>query len=78
MRIDLYRRSEAHHRFSYLAVPEGRPIPQEAINIDWQSVSRGTEMDDGADAWPAHGIQRPGEQIAQKGYAITSVTLMPG
>ncbi|WP_370590533.1 DUF6139 family protein [Xylophilus sp. ASV27] len=48
------------------------------MNIDWQSVSRGTEMDDGADAWPAHGIQRPGEQIAQKGYAITSVTLMPG
>src|SRR5690606_13038469 len=36
MRLDIYRRPEPEGRFSYLAVPEGKPIPQEAINTDWE------------------------------------------
>jgi hypothetical protein len=76
MRMDIYRRPEADGKFSHLAVPEGKPIPQEAINTDWESESRGHELDDGADRWEDYGITRPGEQIAQKGYAITSLDQM--
>jgi hypothetical protein len=73
MRIDLYRRPEPDGLYSYLAVPEGKPIPQEAINTDWLPEARALEVDEGADALPDYRIERPLQQISAKGYAITSV-----
>lgn len=76
MRVDIYRRPEAEGRFSHLAVPEGKPIPQEATNIDWARQQQGVEMDETQAHWDALGIPEPGRQL-QKGYAITSVTEQP-
>lgn len=36
MRVDIYRRAEHDGIFSYLAVPEGKLIPEEVTNTDWQ------------------------------------------
>ena len=73
MRADIYRRAEQNGVFSYLAVPEGTPIPQEAINTDWESEARALEIDEAADALPNYHIAQPLEQISAKGYAITSL-----
>lgn len=72
MRIDIYRRPEHNSLFSYLAVPEGKPIPEEATSTDWLSEATGVELDEDGDALPAYHIEQPVEQIAAKGYAITS------
>jgi hypothetical protein len=74
MRIDLYRRPEADNQFSYLAVPEGKRIPEEATSTDWVVASEGVEMGDEAVALRDYGMPTPARQIAEKGYAITSVT----
>ncbi|WP_305806881.1 DUF6139 family protein [Stenotrophomonas sp. YIM B06876] len=74
MRMDIYRRAEAQEKFSHLAVPEGRPIPQEAINVDWESEHRGIELDEDARHWDRYGIAEPGRQIREKGYAITQLS----
>jgi uncharacterized protein DUF6139 len=76
MRMDIYRRPEADNKFTYLAVPEGRPIPQEAINTDWECVARGAEKNENAQQLAEYGIDQPQQQIDEKGYAITSVTHM--
>ena len=73
MRVDIYRRAEADHKFSHLAVPEGKPIPQEATNVDWETENRGKEMDETAAHGADYGIEQPGRQIENKGYAITSL-----
>lgn len=73
MRIDIYRRAEANGRFSYLAVPEGKPIPQEAVSTDWQQEARARELDEQAGLLPDYPIAQPLEQIAAKGYAITAL-----
>lgn len=73
MRVDVYRRAEDQGKFSHLVVPEGRPIPQEAINTDWESEQRGQELDEEAAHWDDYGIPAPGQQLREKGYAITSV-----
>ena len=73
MRVDIYRRAETEHKFSHMAVPEGRPIPQEAINVDWESEQRGVELNEDAAQWADYGIEQPGPQIAAKGYAITAL-----
>jgi hypothetical protein len=72
MRVDIYRRPEANDQSSYLAVPEGQPIPQEAINTDWADEARGIELDENGD-WADYAIEAPARQIGEKGYAITSV-----
>ena len=77
MRVDIYRRPEAEGRFSYLAVPEGKAIPQEATNIDWADEARGVEMHETQEHWDDLGIPEPGRQIQKKGYAITSVREQP-
>ncbi|HEV7814347.1 MAG TPA: DUF6139 family protein, partial [Janthinobacterium sp.] len=69
MRVDIYRRAEQQGVFSYLAVPEGKVIPEEATNTDWQPQARGVEMDDDADVLPKYHIEQPVEQISAKGYA---------
>lgn len=78
MRVDIYRRAEAHQKFSHLAVPEGRPIPQEAINVDWESEGRGVELNEDAAHWDGYGIAEPGRQIREKGYAITQLSEQTG
>jgi hypothetical protein len=73
MRVDIYRRAEHKGMFSYLAVPEGKRIPEEAINTDWEPEAQKIEVDEGNDALPRYHIATPLAQISAKGYAITSV-----
>lgn len=73
MRVDIYRRSEYDNKYSFLAVPEGQPIPEEVTNVDWESTDRGTAWNDEATHLSEYGIDDFAGQIAEKGYAITSV-----
>jgi hypothetical protein len=72
MRLDIYRRAENDGKFSYLAVPEARNIPEEATNTDWLVEARAVEVDDNADHLDNYPIDHVTEQIAEKGYAVTS------
>jgi hypothetical protein len=72
MRLDIYRRAETDGKFSYLAVPEARDIPEEATNTDWLVEARAIEVDDNAEQLEDYSINRVTEQIAEKGYAVTS------
>jgi hypothetical protein len=74
MQLDIYRRPEPEHKLSFMAVPAGKPIPQEADNVDWKLVATATEMDVESGSLAEYGIDKPGEQIREKGYAITSVS----
>jgi hypothetical protein len=73
MRLDIYRRPETGGHYSYLAVPEGKVIPQEATNVDWETAERSIDFNETADQLPEFAIEYPFEQISSKGYAITSV-----
>lgn len=72
MRLDIYRRPERNGQFSYLAVPEGRPIPEEANNTEWEYAAQGLDMME-PDAESELAIEGLEGQIDTKGYAITSV-----
>jgi hypothetical protein len=72
MRLDIYRRAENDGKFSYLAVPESRNIPNEATNTDWQVEARAVEVEDEAEHMPDYEIDHLSEQIAEKGYAVTA------
>ncbi len=76
MRLDLYWRPEAGGKFSYLAVLEGKRIPEEATNTDWQLLAQGVDISDVDDDMPDYAIERPFQQIGSKGYAITSLKLL--
>jgi hypothetical protein len=73
MRLDIYRRAEHDGKFSYLAVPEANNIPEEATNTDWEIEARAFEVDDNADQIEDFDIDNLNGQIAEKGYAMTSV-----
>jgi hypothetical protein len=73
MRLDIYRRAESDGKFSYLAVPQDRNIPNEAINTDWEVEARALEVEDEADQIADYAIERLSEQIAEKGYAVTAL-----
>jgi hypothetical protein len=73
MRLDIYRRAEHGGKYSYLAVPESRNIPDEAINTDWEVEARAVEVDDQAQQLPDYDIEHLTEQITEKGYAVTAV-----
>ena len=73
MRVDIYRRPERAGRFTYLAVPEGKMIPEEANAVDWESDQRGINVDDTVETLPDFAIDEPIQQINAKGYAITSI-----
>ena len=73
MRVDIYRRPETAGRFSYLAVPEGREIPAEATNTDWQADLRGMEVGQEAELLHDYGMPAAAAQMREKGYAITRV-----
>ena len=72
MRLDIYRRAEQNGKFSYLAVPETRNIPEEATNTDWEVETRALEVEDNAQQLPDYHIQNLCGQLAEKGYAVTS------
>lgn len=73
MKVDVYKRHEQEGMYSYLAVPEGRPIPNEATNIDWETAEHNIDLD--SDHGPVHGLSAEDAlaQIDAKGYAISSV-----
>lgn len=73
MRVDIYRRAEHQGMYSYLAVPEDKPIPQEATSTDWEPDTRKVEVDESADTLPQYHITTPLAQIRAKGYAITGL-----
>lgn len=73
MRVDIYCRDEAQGKHSYLAVPEGKPIPQEATSTDWHPEAQRVEVDDDHDELADYHIEHPLAQIGAKGYAITGV-----
>ncbi|HJV87425.1 MAG TPA: DUF6139 family protein [Noviherbaspirillum sp.] len=74
MKVDVYKRPEQGGRFSYLAVPEGRPIPEEATNIDWETAEHNIDLDQNTE--PVHGLSADDAlaQIDAKGYAISSIS----
>jgi hypothetical protein len=73
MRLDIYRRAEHDGKFSYLAVPETRNIPEEATNTDWIVEAKAVEVDDNADHLEDYSIDNVTSQIAEKGYAVTAL-----
>jgi hypothetical protein len=73
MQLDIYRRPEPEHKLSYLAVPAGEPIPEEATSVDWQREATSVELDVDAPSLAEYAIEDAGAQIREKGYAITSV-----
>ncbi|MDB5798295.1 MAG: hypothetical protein JWP36_2197 [Paucimonas sp.] len=73
MRLDIYRRPEQGGRYSYLAVPATRRIPEEANAIDWEKMHDSVDFADSDAALGEFLIDDPDEQIRSKGYAITSV-----
>jgi hypothetical protein len=73
MRLDIYRRAETDGKFSYLVVPETKNIPEEATNTDWEIEARAVEVDDNADQLPDYDISDLPGQLAEKGYAVTSL-----
>jgi hypothetical protein len=73
MRLDIYRRAEHDGKFSYLAVPESKDIPEEATNTDWEIERRAFEVQDDAAGLPDFSIEHLSEQIAEKGYAVTAL-----
>lgn len=73
MRLDIYRRAESDGKVSYLAVPETRNIPEEATSTDWLVEARAVEVEDNADHLEDYAIDHVSEQIAEKGYAVTSL-----
>jgi hypothetical protein len=73
MRLDIYRRAEHDGKFSYLAVPETRNIPEEATNTDWEVEARAVEVDDNAERIENYDIDNLNGQLSEKGYAVTSV-----
>lgn len=73
MRLDIYRRAENDGKFSYLAVPQDRNIPNEATNTDWEVEARAVEVDDEAEQIADYDIEHLSEQIAEKGYAVTAL-----
>jgi hypothetical protein len=73
MRLDIYRRAESDGKFSYLAVPETRNIPEEATNTDWLEEARAVEVDDNVAHLEDYSIDRVSEQIAEKGYAVSAL-----
>ena len=73
MHVDIYRRAETGTKFTYLLVPHGQLIPEEATNIDWALRQRDIPVDDAEHHLMPYEIDEPRQQIEEKGYAITSV-----
>lgn len=77
MRVDIFRREDANGFFSYLLVPEGKNIPDEATNVDWILAAHGIDIDLDKESLEALDISYPDKQIRSKGYAISSLSGTP-
>lgn len=73
MRLDIFHRAEQGGSFSYLAIPEGAAIPEEATNVDWEIDARGVNLDEATDVLEDFLIEQPIQQIKLKGYAISNL-----
>ncbi len=73
MRLDIYRSADQGGNLFFLAVPEGQVIPAEATNTEWRTAAHAIELDEVVDQLPDYFIEKPIEQISEKGYAITSL-----
>ena len=73
MKVDVYKRLEAQGLYSYLAVPEGRPIPDEATNIDWETAEQNIDLDENHETIAGIPWEEAQRQIRTKGYAISSL-----
>jgi hypothetical protein len=71
MKVDVYKRPDHEDRFAYLAVPEGKPIPHEATNVDWETDQRNIDFDDTHQPVDGLTAEDAMQQIDEKGYAIT-------
>lgn len=73
MKVDVYKRPDSRGQIAYLAVPEGRPIPDEATSIDWETSEQNIDLDENHE--PVHGLSVDDavRQIDSKGYAISSL-----
>jgi hypothetical protein len=71
MKVDIYQRMESRNRTSYLAVPQGKPLPQEVTNTDWQTAELNIDLEE--DTGPVFNLALDDAlaQIDEKGYAIT-------
>jgi hypothetical protein len=74
MKVDVYKRPEPEGVFSYLAVPEGRPIPNEATNIDWVTEQQNIDLDETHEPVLGLSYEDAQQQISTKGYAISHLT----
>ncbi len=74
MRLTLFRRPDTTHgEYAYLAVLEGKPIPDEAASTEWELAAPSLEVADDNDTLNEFGITNTYAQIRDKSYAITSV-----
>ena len=71
MKVDVYKRPEREGLYSYLAVPEGRPIPEEATNTDWETSENSIDLDEDNEAVLGLSAEDALSQISAKGYAIS-------
>jgi hypothetical protein len=74
MKVDVYKRPEPEGIYSYLAVPEGRPIPDEATNIDWETEQQNIDLDENHQPVLGLTYEDAQEQITAKGYAISHLS----
>ena len=74
MRLTLYRRPDTSGQYAYLALLEGKPIPEEAASTEWELAAGSLEVAD--DTLNEFGITNTYAQIRDKAYAITSVNAM--
>jgi hypothetical protein len=78
MKVDLYRRPEVGGQYSYLAVPQGKPIPEEATNTDWEATQRDLDLERNDEQKTGLSVDNALQQIGDKGYAISSVKKLEG
>jgi len=71
MRVDIFERSDAFGGKAYLAVPEGKAIPDEATDVEWETLQSAVETGDGTNVLANLDIDQVEEQISAKGYAIS-------
>ena len=76
MIVDVFRRDEGNGKFSHLVVPHGEIIPDEVTDWGWHDEARAIQLNEDEARWPQYGIEKPGEQLDKKRYAITSVNEM--
>jgi hypothetical protein len=71
MKVDVYKRLDSGNLHSYLAVPAGRPIPEEATNTDWEIDRLNVDLEPGHTPLSTLKPDDALQQIDEKGYAIT-------